>query len=392
MVTIRLHGEIAKEIQSEFKLNVKSVGEAMHAINILTKGKSNKYFVKNQRKNFKVLVNDKDLDVDPKLNDIDRPDLLEAVSHSELAIKRNIKTIDILPHFELHDSDILGIVLGALLIIVGVLVIAGTLGGGTLLGSALIVGGLGIMAAGVMNLLSKPPKFEDFREIGGGQKSSYLFNGPTNVIGEGGPVPVGYGELLVGSQTIAASYDIYNIPISDGATGNAAELEGKERTYAWAVGSVSNIDGWQGNTKLGDYPNFALGFNSEISNYEELINPGPLRLYQQVLMYNTAIPFSRTRPGPTSYSTVIKFGLSAEYAGKPIIIRLHFRGNDNAEQEHGLRIDNDKGDNLFTDTINLTGFVNKGYIYQTTWTMQNNAYAKITITGPSPLCGVEVYK
>jgi predicted phage tail protein len=390
MVTIRLHGEIAKEIQSEFKLNVKSVGEAMHAINILTKGKSNKYFVKNQRKAFKVLVNDKDLDVDPKLNDIDRPDLLEAVSHSELAIKRNIKTIDILPHFELHDSDILGIVLGALLIIVGVLVIAGTLGGGTLLGSALIVGGLGIMAAGVMNLLSKPPKFEDFREIGGGQKSSYLFNGPTNVIGEGGPVPVGYGELLVGSQTIAASYDIYNIPISDGASGSAAELEGKERSYAWAVGSTVNIDGWQGDPKVGNYPNLVLGYNTEITNYGDLISPGPLRLYQQVLMYNTAT-FSR-QTNQTTYSTVIKFGLPSEYANQPIIIRLHFRGNANVQQEFDLRIDDDRGNNTFTDTIDLTGNANKGYIYQTTWTMDNNAYAKIVLGGNSPLCGVEVYK
>jgi predicted phage tail protein len=388
MVTIRLHGEIAEKIKPEFKLNVKSVGEAMHAINILTKGKSNKYFVKNQRKNFKVLVNDQDLDIDPELNNVDRPDLLEAVSHSELAIKRNIQTIDIMPHFELHDSDILGIVLGALLVVVGVILVATGVGG--LLGAALIVGGLGILAAGVMNLLSKPPKFEDFREIGGGQKSSYLFNGPTNVIGEGGPVPVGYGELLVGSQTIAASYDIYNIPISDGANGSAAELEGKERSYAWAVGSAVNIDGWQGDSKVGNYPNLVLGFNSEITNYGDLVNPGPLRLYQQVLMYNTAT-FSRPT-NQTIYSTIIKFGLPSEYASKPIIIRLHFRGNSNVQQEFGLRIDDDRGNNTFTDTIDLTGNDNKGYIYQTTWTMDNNAYAKIVLGGNAPLCGVEVYK
>lgn len=391
MVTIRLHGEIAKEIQSEFKLNVKSVGEAMHAINILTKGKSNKYFVKNQRKNFKVLVNDKDLDVDPKLNDIDRPDLLEAVSHSELAIKRNIKTIDILPHFELHDSDILGIVLGALLVVVGIVLVATGVGGP--LGAALIVGGLGILAAGVMNLLSKPPKFEDFREIGGGQKSSYLFNGPTNVIGEGGPVPVGYGELLVGSQTIAASYDIYNIPISDGASGSAAELEGKERAYAWNFGSTENIEGWKGDPKVQQNVGLGIrGYNNDITNSGSLTNPAPLGVYRTAQAYNT-VTYDRFG-GSYSYSHVIKFGLPSEYAGKTIKIRLHFR--EEYLQPYiniPLIIDDDRGNNKYTNVINLAyDFPDRGFIYQVDWGMDNNAYCKIVIGGQIPLCGVEVYK
>ena len=35
-----------------------------------------------------------------------------------------------------------------------------------------------------------------------------LFAGPQNIVGEGGPVPVGYGRLVVGSQVISASYVI----------------------------------------------------------------------------------------------------------------------------------------------------------------------------------------
>ena len=67
--------------------------------------------------------------------------------------------------------------------------------------------------------LSSPPKFEDFRQISDGTKaSSYFFNGPENTTREGGPVPVGYGELLVGSQVISASYEIGSQLTSQGLT------------------------------------------------------------------------------------------------------------------------------------------------------------------------------
>ncbi len=57
--------------------------------------------------------------------------------------------------------------------------------------------------------MSSPPKFEDFREIDGSTgRTSYLFNGPENTTQEGGPVPVGYGQLIIGSQVISASYVI----------------------------------------------------------------------------------------------------------------------------------------------------------------------------------------
>jgi predicted phage tail protein len=50
------------------------------------------------------------------------------------------------------------------------------------------------------------PKFEDFRKIENSNTNpGYLFDGPANVLGEGGPVPVGYGRMKVGSQTIELS-------------------------------------------------------------------------------------------------------------------------------------------------------------------------------------------
>jgi predicted phage tail protein len=57
--------------------------------------------------------------------------------------------------------------------------------------------------SGVMNLLTTVPK------VGAGQASSTLqsafFNGPTNTQQQGTPVPLVYGQMLVGSQVVSAA-------------------------------------------------------------------------------------------------------------------------------------------------------------------------------------------
>lgn len=249
MVTIRLHGDLAKQFKSSYTLDVKSAGEAMHAINVLTRGKYYKYLSARQKNQYKVLLNDAPLGNTSKLQNIEDPEIINNVKETELCLKNpNLTTVDIVPVIELAE-DALGIILGVVLIIVGIA--TGGVGG-----SALIVGGLGLLAAGVMNLLAKPPKFEDFREIQNGQKSSYLFNGPQNTVGEGGPVPIGYGRLIVGSQTVATSYDIYNIPISDvvlpdpdtpgdgsGGAGGGA-IAGRNRLIAINCGAYATVEDW----------------------------------------------------------------------------------------------------------------------------------------------------
>ena len=45
--------------------------------------------------------------------------------------------------------------------------------------------------------------------------NSYLFSGPVNVINEGGPVPIGYGRLIVGSQVIMSTYGTTKVLIRE---------------------------------------------------------------------------------------------------------------------------------------------------------------------------------
>ena len=84
-----------------------------------------------------------------------------------------------------------------------------------------IMASLTILTQGLSNLLSKPPEAPENRQITNPSSdpaqlaNSYLFAGPANVINEGGPVPLGYGRLMVGSQVILASYDVKHLLTKD---------------------------------------------------------------------------------------------------------------------------------------------------------------------------------
>lgn len=68
--------------------------------------------------------------------------------------------------------------------------------------------GLGLVMSGVGSLLSptmKTPKAD------GGLKSA-IFNGPVNIAEQGGPVPLVFGKMMIGSTVISASLDVENDP------------------------------------------------------------------------------------------------------------------------------------------------------------------------------------
>lgn len=212
LVKVFLHGEIGKKFGSVWELNIKSVSEAINAINSLTNGELNKFLLEKEQQNIRYNVCINGENFISEHGSLDKLEDAQNIIKTNLVIPvNNLSTIDIIPLLEGADSGILNSILGALLIVVGIIVIVASGGSLTALGVGLIMIGAGLLAAGIMALLAKPPTFDDFREIGGAKKVSYLFNGPENVTREGGPIPVGYGRLLVGSQVIGASYVINDI-------------------------------------------------------------------------------------------------------------------------------------------------------------------------------------
>ena len=223
MVTVNLHGKLGKRLgRKTWVLDIKSVGEATHAINRLTKGKLYRILGRDQKNNIKyaVKINNSPFKTDKvNLSTIDEQNVksfkkqMDFLKHSDLTIRRgNLKRVDFIPVVEgagRKMASIFMIILAIILIVIGVALLAKP--ETALLGKALIMAGLGLLAAGITMLLMEPPEFDQVRAIEGTTTSSYLFNGPVNVGKEGGPVPVCYGELLIGSQVMASYYDIDQI-------------------------------------------------------------------------------------------------------------------------------------------------------------------------------------
>ena len=203
---ITLHGVLAEQMgRSNWQLAIESVGEAIRGIQANTK-KLYQQLIDNDKKNIKyrVLINKRDFLFEEGKD----PNTQEGLRSSELMMKsKKIKTIDIVPVLEGADEDgksILGIIVGIALIATGIFAPVG------MFAAPLIMGGIGLIVAGVANLLTPEPEFEDFREIEQGGRPSYIFSGPQNTVREGGPVFIGYGRLLVGSHVIQTSLDTFD--------------------------------------------------------------------------------------------------------------------------------------------------------------------------------------
>jgi predicted phage tail protein len=218
MTNITLHGEIAEQVGREnWKLKVNSIKEALRAIQVLSKGKLLKYLIGAAEKSveYKVIVNKREI-MNPESISLEKP---ESILNSELVmINEKLETLDIVPIIRgaggggnSSTKGVLALVLGVLLIATGVFAPVGfgvglSATASATLSGALIGAGLGLAVTGITLLMMSPPKFEDFRKIQqDGSKPSYLFDGPSNVIGEGGPVPIGYGRMKIGSQTVEVS-------------------------------------------------------------------------------------------------------------------------------------------------------------------------------------------
>lgn len=205
LTQINLHGILGDAVgRKTWNLAVKTVGAAINAIEILSKRKLFKSLLENDKKGIKyrVLINGRDF-----IHDKENPPSLEdinSIKNCELVAKvKNLETIDIVPIIEGSGQSILDIftaILGVILIVVGIVV-----GITTGIGFVLVIAGLALLSAGIINLLSQGPELQDFKDR---QKTSFLFSGPTNTINEGGPVPIGYGRLMIGSSVVSASYDV----------------------------------------------------------------------------------------------------------------------------------------------------------------------------------------
>jgi predicted phage tail protein len=112
------------------------------------------------------------------------------------------------------SGGLLQTVLGAVLIVVGVVVTGMSFGSAAPVGAALIGVGIGMVAGGILQMLSPTPKSPSQQEQAGTEnKPSYFFNGAFNSTQQGVPVPLIYGQMLTGSSVVSVGTWSEAIPV-----------------------------------------------------------------------------------------------------------------------------------------------------------------------------------
>lgn len=201
MLTVRLHGHLEESYGSEFKFEARTVREVIDALQANFDDFTEE-FIKDERA-YTIVV------------DAEAQELTGCV----LPLKSD-STIDIVPVIAGAGGffkSLALIIIGAALIwfapyIAGALLpgISGTtlslISFGAMTATELaVVGavtaiGAGLLLSGVASLLAGPDGPD-----GAGEKASSL-NRTDNIVGQGLPVPIGYGRLMIGSVVLSASF------------------------------------------------------------------------------------------------------------------------------------------------------------------------------------------
>lgn len=182
--TIKLYGILAKKFGKEFHLAVDNTREAMRALCVQVQGFEHFMLHAHEQGLEFAVFQDK-----------------QNISETELDMSTSAKVIKVVPKVKGAGGAVQTII-GAVLVVVGVLVTVGTLGGGAALGAGLIGAGVGMMVGGIAMMLM--PKIESQDQNQDGNKANKGFGGAVTTVAQGNPVPVLYGQREVGGFIASA--------------------------------------------------------------------------------------------------------------------------------------------------------------------------------------------
>ena len=188
MRKVKLYGELAKKFGREFMLEVESVAEAVRALSANFPGFEKELMTAHLRGVEYVVRADKRDVSEMELNNSLAPQ--ETIRIAPIAVGRK-------------KGGILQTIIGAVLIVVGVVLNAS----GQTWGTYLVQAGVALVAGGIIQMLIPVPKTDDPSERPENKPSTY-FDGAVNTMAQGHPVPLGYGKLMVGSAVISAGLTV----------------------------------------------------------------------------------------------------------------------------------------------------------------------------------------
>ena len=181
MITVRFYGDLRRRFGREWMLEVRSPREALHALMVQLPG-LRAYFREYATRHFLVRGQHQDYD--------------EGDLHYPLA-RGVLKVVPLVTGAGAFGK----ILAGAAIAVVGVFV--------PVVGTAMISLGVSLALSGVAQLLAPRPQATATPEKADNQPS-LAFDGAVNTMGQGGPVPLGYGRLQVGSAIVSIGFSTNN--------------------------------------------------------------------------------------------------------------------------------------------------------------------------------------
>lgn len=185
--TVKLYGPMRSRFGREYELAVSSTADAIRALCIQVPG-FKKYLMDAKSKGitFAVFLGKRNIGEDG---------LHDPAGADEIRIAPIIEGS--------KRGGVLQTIIGAVLIVVGVIVTGMTFGGAAPLGGAMVNLGIGMVVGGVVQMLSPQPKGLGAKDSPNNQPS-YSMNGAVNTQAQGNPVPLCYGgPLIIGSALIS---------------------------------------------------------------------------------------------------------------------------------------------------------------------------------------------
>lgn len=178
MKTIILHGSLAERFGERFEMDVRDPAEVIRALSTQLKGFAD-VIKKGAWHIFRGEVKSG--------NDLHEGELRMGVGRAQ--------EIHIMPEIKgAGGNGVFQTILGIVLIVVGVVFQQ----------PYLVTAGIGLTLGGVAQMLTGVTSTADYEDSDANERSSFLFDGPTNTSTQGLPVPLVYGLMLTGSAVVSA--------------------------------------------------------------------------------------------------------------------------------------------------------------------------------------------
>lgn len=187
LTTIRLYGALGARFGRVHKMAVQTSAEAVKALCVNFDGLEE--YLRNAQQNgmtFAVFRGKRNIGIE---------------DYKELSGTSDIRIAPIMEGSK--KAGVFQTILGAVMVVAGIAISYFSAGTMSAFGTSLAVGGVGMMAGGIYQMLSPQPKGLQGRDDPD-NKPSYAFGGSVNTLAMGNPVAVLYGEREIGGAIISA--------------------------------------------------------------------------------------------------------------------------------------------------------------------------------------------